>query len=390
MQGLPRAAVDEVELGVQAEALALEVAVARAPGAGGSCRDRAPRAPRTGSRSGSAPRSPCAPVTISGFWNSSPTFRQNSASCSTRSASSLYCSRSCLLYLPPSPSCSRRLLERVLQGADGQLQHLQLGCWSGAGSAASASRLGPRSTSCLGQARSRSPRPGRGGNARRRSSTGPGRLHRHLDARWHSRFPTPGARRPSYGGGGVGTEPESESEWRRLLACDCACHRPPGTDRSSAGCKGCPASLRALLVDISRALSNSPCCSSATARSLSASRVVGVERHRALEPEARLAPETRAGRLRCRNRSSCLGGGGRLAGRSGQAGATRSGNTETMNVLRSSAEILAAVAGQSKVGATAARLRARRTGCVGHRWGGGGSCPRRGHRCARRGHAAGP
>src|SRR5437867_4508515 len=51
-----------------------------------------------------------------GFWYSSPTFRQNSPSCSTRSASRRYCSRSCLVYFPPSPSFSSAFSSASLRG----------------------------------------------------------------------------------------------------------------------------------------------------------------------------------------------------------------------------------------------------------------------------------
>ncbi len=63
----------------------------------------APPAPRARTRNGSAIRSRGGPVTIKGFWNSSPILRQNSPSPSTRSASTRNCSLSCLFMRPPSP-----------------------------------------------------------------------------------------------------------------------------------------------------------------------------------------------------------------------------------------------------------------------------------------------
>src|SRR5207249_11251834 len=53
---------------------------------------------------------------IRGFWYSSPTLRQNSPSCRMRSASRRYCSRSCLVYLPPSPSFSSDFSSASLRG----------------------------------------------------------------------------------------------------------------------------------------------------------------------------------------------------------------------------------------------------------------------------------
>src|SRR6185295_7997820 len=50
---------------------------------------------------------PSLPVMMSGFWYSSPILRQKSASWRTRSVSSLYWSRSCLLRWPPCPLWER-------------------------------------------------------------------------------------------------------------------------------------------------------------------------------------------------------------------------------------------------------------------------------------------
>ena len=62
---------------------------------------------------------------MSGFWYSSPTLRQYSASCRARSASSLYCSLLLLGVAAALPELLQDLLEGVVQRRTVGLQHLQ-------------------------------------------------------------------------------------------------------------------------------------------------------------------------------------------------------------------------------------------------------------------------